>query len=115
MNPSIALLTLTVAAAAALSQRRFVTTGGAVPSAGAACVGVTRTSAAAAGDLVPVDVMGTTIVETGAAIAAGAAIECDSSGRAITRASGVTLARMAPGQAAATGAGQFVEVVLIPN
>ena len=36
-------------------------------------------------------------------------------GRAITRSAGVTLARMAPGQAAATGAGQFVEVVLIPN
>jgi uncharacterized ParB-like nuclease family protein len=115
MFPNISVLTLTVIAAAALTMRRFVTTVGAVPAAGAACVGVTRSSAAAAGDLVPVDVLGTAIVETGGAIAVGAAIECDASGRAITRASGVTLARMAPGQAAATGAGQFVEVVLIPN
>lgn len=113
MNPNISLLTLTVSAAAALSANRFVTALGAVPAAGAACIGVTRTSAAAAGDRVPVDVIGTAIVETGAAVAAGAAIECDSSGRAITLASGVKLARMAPGQAAAAGAGELVEVVLI--
>lgn len=112
---NVPLLTLTVTAAAALVANRFVTTLGAVPAAAAACLGVTRASAGAAGDLVPVDVLGTTIVETGAAIVVGAAIECDASGRAITLASGVKLGRMAPGQAAATAAGQFVEVLLIAN
>ena len=115
MNPNISVLTLTVTAAAALSANRFVTAGGAVPAGSAACIGVTRTSAAAAGDLVPVDVLGTAIVETGGAVAAGAAVECDSSGRAVTLSSGVKLGRMAPGQAAAGGAGVFVEVLLIPN
>jgi hypothetical protein len=115
MVPNISVLTLSVVAAAALTIHRFVTALGAVPAAGAACIGVTRTGAAAAGDLVPVDVLGTAVVETGAAIAAGAAIECDSSGRAITHTSGVKLGRMAPGQAAAGAAGALVEVVLIPN
>lgn len=110
-----AVLTLHVVAAAALSAGRFVTTGGAVPAAGATCAGVTRSSAGAAGDLVPIDVLGTGWVEAGAAIAAGAAIETDNQGRAITKAAGVTLGRMAPGQAAATAAGQMVEIVLIPN
>ena len=40
MNTS--LLTLTIAAAAALSANRFVTAGGAVPSANGNAVGVTR-------------------------------------------------------------------------
>ncbi len=112
--PAISVLTLTVTAAAALTASRFCTAGGAVPAAGAACVGVTRTGGSA-GDLVPVDVLGVTEVETGAAIAVGAAIEVDNQGRAITQSSGVRVARMAPGQAAATAAGQIVEVVLIPN
>lgn len=110
-----ALLTLTVTAASALVANRFVTGGGAVPAAAANCIGVTRTSAAASGDLVPVDALGTTTVEFGAAVAVNAAIECDNLGRAITLASGAKLARMAPGQAAISAAGQFGEVVLIPN
>lgn len=112
---SIVVLTDTVVAAAALSANRFVTVAGAVPAAAAAVYGVTRASAGAAGDLVPVDILGVTEVETGAAIAVGAAIEVDASGRAITRSAGVTCGRMAAGQAAATGAGQFVRVHLIPN
>ena len=59
--------------------------------------------------------LGEIYVETGAAIAVNAAVETDVSGRAITLASGVKLARLAPGQAAASAAGQFVRVTLIPN
>lgn len=112
--PAISQLTLTVTAAAALTASRFVTVGGAVPAAGAACIGVTRTGGAT-GDLVPVDVLGVTEVETGAAIAAGAAIEVDNQGRAVTLSTGIKVGRMAPGQAAAGAAGAIVEVVLIPN
>jgi hypothetical protein len=113
--PNIALLTLTVTAAAALSANRGVTTAGAVPAAGANIAGITRTSAAASGDLVPVDALGTTIAESGAAIAVGARLEVDNVGRVITLDAGVCVGAMAPGQAAAGAAGQFVEIVLIPN
>ena len=109
-----AIVTLTGPATAALSANRFVTTAGAVPAAAANAVGVTRT-AGAIGDLVPVDVLGTTIVEAGAAIAAGAAVETDAQGRAVLLASGAKLGRLAPSQPAATAAGQLVEIVLIPN
>jgi hypothetical protein len=110
---NIAILTLTVTAAAALTQNRAVTTLGAVPAAGAAVLGILRSSAAS-GQLVPVDVQGTAIAEAGAAISAGAALEVDNLGRVITKSSGVTVGRLAPGQSAA-GAGALVEIVLIPN
>jgi hypothetical protein len=110
-----AVLTLTVTAAAALSANRGVTGAGAVPAAAAHVIGFTRTSAAAAGDLVPVDVLGTTIAEAGAAIAVGAAVEVDNLGRVITLAAGVQVGRMAPGQIAAGAAGALVEIVLIPS
>lgn len=112
---NIAVLTLTVTAASALVVNRGVTGAGAVPAAGASVAGFTRTSAAAAGDLVPIDVLGTADAEAGAAIAVGAAVEVDNLGRVITLASGVKVGRMAPGQAAATAAGQIVEIVLIPS
>ncbi|HEV7914516.1 MAG TPA: capsid cement protein [Albitalea sp.] len=111
---NIALLTLTVTATAAVAANRGITSLGAVPAAAAAIAGVTRTSGGI-GDLVPVDVMGTTLIESGAAIAAGAAVEVDNQGRAITLAAGVKAGRMAPGQAAAGAAGVLVEIVLIPT
>lgn len=109
MNTS--LLTLSIVAAAALTANRFVTAAGAVPAANANAVGATRTGASA-GDLVPVDVLGTTMVEAGAAISAGAALASTSDGRAATYASGVAVARALT---AASAAGQLVEVLLIPN
>lgn len=111
---NISLLTLTVTAAAALSANRGVTAGGAVPAAGANVAGFTRTSGAI-GELVPIDALGTTMAETGAAVAAGAAVEVDNLGRVITLASGSKVGRMAPGQAAAGASGQIVEIVFIPN
>lgn len=107
-----AILTLTVAAAAALSANRFVTAVGAVPAANANCVGVTRSSAGAAGDLVPVDVLGTAMVEASAAIVAGAAVATTNDGRAVTYSTGAVLGRALT---AAGAAGQFIEVLLIPN
>ena len=110
-----AVMTLTVTAAAVLTANRGVTGAGAVPAAGANVIGFTRSSAAAIGDLVPVDVLGTAEAEAGAAIAVGAAVEVDNLGRVVTLAAGVKVGRMAPAQAAAIAAGQVVEIVLIPN
>lgn len=109
MNTSV--LTLTVLAAAALSANRFVTAGGAVPAANANVIGVTRSSAGS-GDLVPVDALGTTMVEASAAISAGAAIATTNDGRAVTHSTGAVVARALT---AAAGAGSLIEVMLIPN
>lgn len=109
MNTSV--LTLSLLAAAALTANRFVTAAGAVPSANGNAVGVTR-SGAGSGDLVPVDALGTTMVEASAAITAGAAVATTNDGRAVTFSTGVTVGRALTG---ATGPGQLIEVLLIPN
>lgn len=108
---SISLLSLTVTAAAALTEHRFVTTAGAVPAAGANTLGVTQTDAAS-GAGVAVDVLGTTLVEASAAIAAGAAIETTATGTAVTKTTGWVVGRAL---SAASAAGELIEVLLIPN
>jgi hypothetical protein len=108
---ALKLLTLSVVATAALTQNRAVTGAGAVPAAGARCLGFADVSAAI-GDRISVGAMGTTIAEAGAAIAVDAALELDASGRVITRSTGVAVARAL---GAATAAGQMVEILLIPN
>jgi hypothetical protein len=113
MQNAIPLLTLTVAATGAITAQRFVTPAAAQAGAGVNSLGVARYGAAIA-DKIPVDVMGTAYVEAGAAIDAGALVEADASGRAITRSAGAILGRVAPGDSAAA-AGAFVEIVLIPN
>jgi len=108
---SISILTLSVIAAGALTQRRFVTHGGIQVGAAANTLGVAKTDAAL-GDTAAVDVIGTAVVEAGAAIAAGAAVETDATGRAVTLAAGVTVGRALQ---AAAAAGDFIEVLLIQN
>lgn len=103
------ILALSGVAAATLTADRFVTLGGAVPAAGAAGVGVVRQDAVA-GDAITIDVIGTAVVESSAAIAANAAIETTNDGRAVTRSTGTTVARALQ---AAGGAGEFIEVLLI--
>lgn len=109
----IPVLTLGLTLTGTVVAERFVTGAGAQTGAAGNALGVTRT-AGVSGDIVPVDVIGTAIVEAGAAIAANALVESDASGRAVTKSAGVTLGRLAPGQVA-TAAGQFVEVLLIQN
>jgi hypothetical protein len=105
------VLALTRVAAATLVGERFVTLLGAIPAAAAGGVGVARTGATT-GSLVTLDVIGTAVVEAGAAIADGALVETDNLGRAITRASGVQLGRaLQP----ASGAGVKIEVLLFGN
>lgn len=109
---SLSILTLTLAAASAIAACRFVTPLGAqagadVNTIGAAC------NAAAIGDKFPVDVRGTTTVEAGAAVAVGATLKSDASGRAITWIT--SGAKVGIALEAATAAGQFIEVLLVDN
>lgn len=109
---AIPILTLTVTATGTIAANRFVTPAGLQVAADANAIGVTR-AAAVANDKIPVDVLGTTIVEAGAAISAGATLKSDSTGRAITW---VTAgARLGIALEATTAAGQFFEAMLIPN
>lgn len=114
MSGNISTLTLTVAAAGALAANRFVTQAGAYPAAGAAAFGVTRTSAAAAGDLVPVDVQGTAIVETGDAVTKDGALMVDSAGRVVPLTVG-SKSPVARAMETAGAAGAFIEVLLVPS
>lgn len=114
MSASISILTLTVTAAGALAANRFVTQAGAYPAAGAAAFGVTRTSAATVGDLVPVDVMGTAIAEAGAAITLEAALQVDATGRVVPLTVG-SKSPVARAMAAAGAAGDLIEVLLVPS
>ena len=114
MTGNVSTLTLTVTAAVALAACRFVTQAGAYPAAGAAAFGVTRSSAEAAGDLVPVDVQGTAIAEAGAAITPDAPLMVDATGRVVP----LTVGSKSPvGRAmqAATAAGQQIEILLVPS
>ena len=114
MTGNVSTLTLTVTAAVALAACRFVTQAGAYPAEGAAAFGVTRSSAEAAGDLVPVDVQGTAIAEAGAAITLDAPLMVDATGRVVP----LTVGSKSPvGRAmqAATAAGQQIEILLVPS
>lgn len=109
---AIPVLTLPLTATGTIAARRFVTIAGAQAGADANTFGVTRT-AAVSGDKISVDVLGTATIESGAAFSAGATLKADSSGRGITWAT--SGAKVALALEAAGAAGQFVEVLLIPN
>lgn len=115
MSQQISVLNLSIKASAALVANRFVTAGGAYPSKGASAIGVTQTEAAD-GDYVAVDVLGTAVVEAGAAVAANAYVESDASGKAITQVV-TTGGGIAVGVAleAASAAGDLIEVLLVSN
>lgn len=113
MQTSISLLALTVAAGGPLAVERFITQAGVYPAAGASAFGVTRTNAAAKGDLVPVDVQGTAIVTAGAAIALDAPLMVDAEGRVVPLTAGK--AGVAKAMSAATALGARIEVLLTPS
>jgi hypothetical protein len=60
-----------------------------------------------------VDVLGTTVVEAGAAINAGATVKSNAAGKAITWASSGAKVGLALGAAGADG--DLIEILLIPN
>ena len=109
---AIALLTLATTLTGAVTASRFVTPAGAMAGADANTLGVAR-STGAINDKVPVDALGTAVVESGAAVVAGATIKSDATGRAITWVT--SGAKVGVALEAATAAGQFIEVLLVPN
>lgn len=104
-------LVLTVIAMAALTQFRGVTIAGALPAVNATALGIAQ-NGGAIGDAVPVVALGTAIAEAGAAIAVGAQLGYDASGRVVTWTTGPVIGRALT---AAGAAGEQVEVFLIPN
>lgn len=109
---STPLLTLPRTLSGTVAAHRFVTAAGAQAGADANTIGAAR-SAGVSGETVPVDVLGTTVVESGAAITAGATLKSDASGRAIAWVT--SGAKVAIALQAATAAGQFIEVLLLDN
>lgn len=98
---NISLLALSIAATAAVSACRFISKAGAHAGAGVGAIGVSQSSAAI-GELVPYDVIGTAVVESGAAVAFGDLVQSDSVGRAIkATASAIKTAVIAGGSAGA--------------
>ncbi len=109
---AIPLLTITMTLTGMVYAHRLVTPAGAQAGADAVCIGVAKTSGIA-GDKVPVVVKGSAIVETGAAISAGATLKSDAQGRAIPWAT--SGAKIGFALESATAAGQFIEVLLLDN
>jgi hypothetical protein len=112
----IPILTLTGIAAAAIVTQRFVNHTNAQgrnaqTAAGERALGVAD-HAATAGQNFPINVLGTAVVEAGAAFAAGVEVQSDAQGRAILKAAGATLGRALQPSA---GAGSKVEILLIPG
>ena len=106
------VLALPVTLSGTVAANRFVTPAGAQAGADANTLGVAR-SAGVSGEKITADVLGTAVVEAGAAISAGATVKADSSGRAITWAT--SGAKIGLALQAASGAGVFIEVLLVPN
>lgn len=109
---SFPICTRSVRLTGAVIAERFVTAAGAQTAADGNALGVTR-STGAVGELVPVDCLGTAIVETGGAFLRNATIKADASGRAIAWADAG--ARLAVALQDSSGAGRRIEVFLIPN
>lgn len=105
-------LALTRTLSGTVAAHRFVSSVGAAVAADANALGVARTSGVS-GDLVALDVLGTTIVEAGAAITAGDTLKVTTGGKAITWAT--SGAKVGIALQAATGDGSLIEVFLIPN
>lgn len=105
-----AVFSMTVIATAAIVAARFVgVMTGAHAAAGAKAMGVSHFSAAT-GEAVTIDVLGTAIVEAGAAVAVGDPVKSDATGRAIPQGGAGEIVAYAV--TAASAAGQKIEVLL---
>jgi len=109
---NLAILSLPLVLSGTVTANRLVTAAGAQAGAGANTYGVSRSSGVAT-ERVTVDVMGTAMIEAGAAVAVGDTLKSDASGRAITWVT--SGAKVGLALEAASAAGQMIEVLLIPN
>lgn len=101
------LLATTVLAAAALTRQRFVNFAGDTANATDAALGVANANYDP-GEQAGVSTHGLVLVEAGAAVAAGAQVQSDATGRAITLAAGVAAGRAVD---AAMAEGEFIRVL----
>lgn len=101
------LLVTTIAALAALARFRFANFAGGVATAGAPVLGV-PVSGFDIGEQAGVATHGEILVEAGAAIAIGAELESDATGRAVTKTTGVAFGRA---RDAAAAAGEIIRVL----
>lgn len=101
------LMATTVLAAAALTKQRFVNFDGATSGAADAQMGVANANYDQ-GEQAGVSTHGVILVEAGGAVAKGAQVQSDATGRAITLAAGVAGGRAMD---AATAAGEFIRVL----
>jgi len=109
---SISLLSLTGRADGDITAHRFVNHEFNQAEDDESTIGVARSSVML-GDQFAIDVLGTTVVEAGAAISKGMALKSNVAGKAIPWSrSG---ARVAVALENAAGDGSFIEVLLIPN
>jgi len=110
---SFPILSLSVKPTAALAQYQPVQATGAPATAAGNVLGFTTVSAAATDPVVTVRVLGTCIAVAGAAISAGALVEVHTTvTQVVTKVSGVSVGRALT---AASNAGDFVEILLLPN
>ena len=113
MSQKIPLLTLTVSAIGAVSAHRFVGYDGAqVNTVGAKALGVSVSDALDNDDLA-LDVIGTTVIESGGAFGAGDDLVSDATGAAIVNPAVGGEVVQAHALDAAGGAGEFIEVLLV--
>lgn len=111
---SIALLTLTAIASATVAANRCITAAGAYPTAGGLPLGVTRSSGVS-GDPIPVDVLGTAVVEAGGAITADTPVMVTSTGKVVAHDGDGDKHAIGRALEAAGADGDFVEVLLTPS
>ena len=83
MSGNLSILTHSIEAAGPLQAHRFVTKAGAYADLGSRPIGVTRYGASASGELVAVDVMGTTFVEAAGPFTKDAPLMVDAAGRVV--------------------------------
>jgi len=110
MSQNLSLLTITAKASGAIAAHRFVSWGGTYPTAGGKICGVAR-YAAATGEFLSIDVLGTAQLEITGTVAYGDYISAAADGRGDPYASGTAVAHALE----AGVAGQIIEVLLIPS
>ena len=113
MTPEITILTVTAKLAAKVDKALFVTASGALPAADGAALGVAQLGGAA-NDLVPVVTLGVARVTAGGVVAAGDAVACAATGKAI-KAVNANAVRVGRALTAAAADGDEIQVHLIPN
>ena len=112
MQGNISLLAKSFIAAGTLAQFQPVQASGIAAVAAGNAIGSANVSAVV-GDIFPATVMGTALFVAGAAIAVGAQVEVHTTvTQVVTKAAGIAIGRALN---ATSAAGDFVEVLLIPN